>query len=64
MAEREYVVGWGTLALLNAGIAQAQRRSGLTWFVASIFLGPIATLLIVLWYRTPQDRPAESKASK
>jgi hypothetical protein len=27
----EYFVGWGTLALLNAGIAQGKRRSGLAW---------------------------------
>ena len=45
---REYVVGWGTLALINAGLAQGKRRSGLGWFLASIFLGPVATLLIVI----------------
>lgn len=50
-----YFVGWWTLALLNAAVAQAQRRSGWNWFVASIFLGPIATLLIVLWYRAPKE---------
>lgn len=53
MAQPEYAVGWGTLALLNAGIAQAQRRSGWQWFLASLFLGPVATLLLVLWYRAP-----------
>lgn len=42
-----YVVGWGTLALLNAGIAQGKNRSGLLWFVASLFFGPLATLLLV-----------------
>ena len=45
---REYVVGWGTLAVINAGLAQGKRRSGLGWFLASIFLGPVATLLIVV----------------
>lgn len=44
---RQYVVGWGTLALINAGLAQAKRRSGLAWFLVSLFLGPIATLCIV-----------------
>ncbi len=44
----EYVVGWGTLALINAGIAQAKNRSGLAWFLGSLFLGPLATLLIVV----------------
>jgi hypothetical protein len=44
---REYIVGWGTLALINAGLAQAKNRSGLGWFIGSLFLGPIATFLIV-----------------
>lgn len=43
-----YVVGWGTLTLINAGLAQGKGRSGFRWWVASIFLGPIATLLIVV----------------
>lgn len=45
---RDYVVGWGTLALINAGLAQSKRHSGLAWFLISLFLGPIATLLIVV----------------
>jgi hypothetical protein len=45
---REYAIGWGTLALINAGLAQAKRRSGLAWFLASLLLGPIATFLIVV----------------
>jgi hypothetical protein len=49
---RGYVVGWGTLALINAGLAQAKGRSGLGWFLLSLLLGPIATLLIVVL-----DRP-------
>jgi hypothetical protein len=44
---REYVVGWGTLALINAGLAQGKGRSGLNWFLVSLVLGPIATLAIV-----------------
>jgi hypothetical protein len=27
-----YVVGWGTLALINAGLAQGKNRSGRAWF--------------------------------
>ena len=42
-----YAVGWGTLALINAGLAQGKGRSGLFWFVVSLLLGPLATLLIV-----------------
>lgn len=46
--EQQYVVGWGTLALINAGLAQGKNRSGLNWFLLSLFLGPIASLLIVI----------------
>jgi hypothetical protein len=45
---RSYAVGWGTLALINAGLAQAKGRSRLAWFLASLLLGPIATFLIVV----------------
>jgi hypothetical protein len=44
----EYFVGWGTLSLINAGLAQAKGRSGLLWWLGSLCLGPIATLLIVV----------------
>lgn len=43
-----YAVGWGTLTLINAGIAQGKNRSGLNWFLLSVFLGPVATLILVL----------------
>jgi hypothetical protein len=45
---RGYFAGWGTLALLNAGIAQGKNRSGLNWFLLSLLLGPIASLLLVI----------------
>jgi hypothetical protein len=44
----QYAVGWFTLALINAGLAQAKGRSGLAWCAGSLLLGPIATLLIVV----------------
>ena len=47
-AQSGYAVGWGALALINAGLAQGKGRSGLFWFVVSLLLGPLATLLIVL----------------
>ena len=47
-AQSGYAVGWGALALINAGLAQGKGRSGLFWFVISLLLGPLATLLIVL----------------
>jgi hypothetical protein len=44
----EWFAGWGTLALINAGLAQSKHRSGFGWFLASLFLGPFATLCVVL----------------
>ena len=46
-AHASYYVGWGTLALINAGLAQGKNRSGLNWFLVSLLLGPIATFLLV-----------------
>ena len=43
-----FAAGWGTLSLINAGLAQGKHRSGLTWFLISLLLGPIATFLIVV----------------
>lgn len=46
-----FYVGWGTLALINSGLAQGKNRSGLNWFLISLLLGPIATLILVLSHR-------------
>lgn len=46
---REYAVGWGTLALINAGLAQAKGHSRLAWFLLSLFLGPVATFILVVF---------------
>ena len=51
----EFFVGLGTLALINAGLAQSKNRSGLGWFLGSLILGPIATLIIVLLDRVKKD---------
>lgn len=45
---REYSISWGTLTLINAGIAQGKNKSGMAWFLLSLFLGPIATFLLVI----------------
>lgn len=51
-----YFVGWGALALINAGLAQGKNRSGLNWFLLSLLLGPIATfLLVALFPKRPPD---------
>ena len=46
--QSSYAIGWGTLALINAGLAQGKNRSGLGWFLLSLLLGPIATFLVVV----------------
>ncbi|MFQ5425227.1 MAG: hypothetical protein ACE5F9_14775 [Phycisphaerae bacterium] len=47
MGDPGYFMGWGTLALINAGLAQGKNRSGLNWFLLSLLLGPIATFVLV-----------------
>lgn len=54
---QQYFVGWGTLSLINAGLAQSKHRSGLIWCLLSLLLGPIATLLIVVLPPAAPQRP-------
>ena len=51
--QAEFFVGWGTLSLINAGLAQSKGRSGLLWWLLSLLLGPIATFLIVVFPAIP-----------
>lgn len=51
----QFFVGWGTLTLINAGLAQGKNRSGLNWFLLSLFLGPIATLLLLTVEKMPEE---------
>jgi len=44
----QYAVGWGTLTLINAGIAQGKNRSGFNWFLLTLILGPLATFFLVI----------------
>ncbi|MED4581652.1 hypothetical protein [Brevibacillus choshinensis] len=46
--DNQFFVGWGTLALINAGLAQGKNRSGMNWFLLSLLLGPLATFMIVV----------------
>ena len=41
-----YVVGLFTLAIIIAGIAQGNNRSGMAWFILTLLLGPLALLLL------------------
>jgi hypothetical protein len=43
-----FFVGWGTLSLINAALAQGKNRGGLVWWLLSLFLGPLATLILVI----------------
>lgn len=52
----DFFVGWGTLSLINAGLAQSKGRSGLGWWAGSLLIGPLATLLIVV-LPSPQQQP-------
>jgi hypothetical protein len=53
----EYGIGWGSLALINAGLAQGKNRSALNWFLLSLILGPIATFLLVAFFdKLPERR--------
>jgi hypothetical protein len=54
-AREFYFVGWGTLALINAGLAQGKNRSGGIWFLLSLLLGPVATFFIVLLDKVQPD---------
>ena len=58
---KPFVAGWGTLALINAGLAQSKNRSGLAWFLASLLLGPVATLFLVAFCdKLPEPEADES----
>lgn len=45
--DNQYFVVWGTLALINAALAQGKNRTGLSWFLVSLVLGPLATLILL-----------------
>jgi len=51
--DNQYVVGWGTLALINAALAQGKNRTGFNWFLLSLVLGPLATLILLFVDKRP-----------
>lgn len=53
--QAQFFVGWGTLSLINAGLAQAKGGSGFLWWLLSLFLGPVATFLIVVFLMNPKS---------
>ena len=42
----EYFIGWGGLALINAALAGIDGRGPLKYFMGSLLLGPIITILL------------------
>lgn len=56
----DFYVGWGTLALINANLAQLKGRSGLGWFLGSFLLGPFATLLLAVMSPVRRSQEASS----
>lgn len=54
---------WLTVAILAGGFARTRNRSVLAWFVLTVFLGPIAAFLLVVWPPAdPVPAPAPSVA--
>jgi hypothetical protein len=53
-----YFVGWGGLALINAALANIARRSPLKYFLGSLCLGPIVTVILAATHE--QDVGARS----
>ena len=48
LVDRNAGIGWGALALINAGLAESKGRGRLNWFLLSLLLGPIATFILVI----------------
>jgi hypothetical protein len=59
-----YALGWGTLSLINAGLAQSKNHSGFLWWFISLFLGPIATFLIVALLSKRELIPVAVRSTK
>ena len=43
-----FVLGWGSLALINAALANIDGRSPLKHFLGSLFVGPFITILLAV----------------
>lgn len=54
-----YAVGWFTLAMINAGIAQGKNRRGLWWFLLSLPIPPLATFVLVAFFNKRSHVPEQ-----
>jgi Flp pilus assembly protein protease CpaA len=50
----EYILGWGTLALINAALANIDNRSPLAYLLGSIFFGPVLTIALAVTKYDPE----------
>ena len=67
MYDENTTLGWGTLALINAAIAQMKNRNAAGWLVGSLVMGPLATALLVLFPKlemTPETLERVKKNEK
>jgi hypothetical protein len=61
METGQYVVGWFTLSLVIAGIAQGKNRSGLGWWLLGFVLGPVALVILLILGRLPDWNQMEHR---
>ena len=52
----EYALGWGSLAVINAAIANSSGRGSLKYFLGSLFLGPFITIFLAGTHQDNQGR--------
>lgn len=50
---------WLTAAILAGGYARTRNRNAWTWFLLTVFFGPLAAFLLVTW---PAREPARLNA--
>jgi hypothetical protein len=46
-----FFAGVGTLALINAALAQLSGKSPVIWFLVSLALGPLVTLYLIISFK-------------
>jgi hypothetical protein len=54
---------WLAIVSLNGAVAGALGRSRLNWFIISIFLGPIASFLLMCFGRSEAHELAHERAT-
>ncbi|MDY0908809.1 hypothetical protein [Microbacterium sp. CFBP9034] len=55
---------WVTMAILAGGLARTRNRSPWYWFLLTVFLGPIAAFLLVVWPALPARTGVASIGSR